>query len=113
LESVLLGHPEVRDSAVFAMKCQKLGEVPAAWVVLQPGVHADKVSFFAAQFYSFTVLQFYSFTVLQFYSFTVQWTLHNGIALGQTISDPINQVMLIIRKLASTYVRHDRMIWDL
>jgi hypothetical protein len=42
----------VRDSAVFAMKCQKLGEVPAAWVVLQPGVHADKVSFFAAQFYS-------------------------------------------------------------
>jgi acyl-CoA synthetase (AMP-forming)/AMP-acid ligase II len=79
LESVLLGHPEVRDSAVFAMKCQKLGEVPAAWVVLQPGVHADKVSFFAAQFYSFTV----------------QWTLHNGIALGQTISDPINQMMPI------------------
>ncbi len=105
MESVLLGHSEVRDSAVFAMKCQKLGEVPAAWVVLQPGVHADKVSFFAAQFYSFTVLQFYSFTV--------QRTLHNGIALGQTISDPINQMMLIISKLASTYVRHDRMIWDL
>jgi hypothetical protein len=46
-------------------------------------------------------------------SFTVQWTLHNGIALGQTISDPINQIMPIISKLASTYVRHDRMIWDL
>jgi hypothetical protein len=36
----------------------------------------------------------------------------NGITLGQTITDLINQ-MIPISKRASTYVRYEIIIWDL
>ncbi len=39
--------------------------------------------------------------------FALQWTPLNGITLGQTLTDPINQMMLI-SKWASINVRYDR-----
>ena len=48
----------------------------------------------------------------QCYHLDIQWILLNGITLGQTITDPIN-LMIPISKWASTYFRHDRVIWDL
>ena len=44
LEKVLLHHPMVVDCGVFAKACNLRGEVPAAWVVLNPKAEANQVS---------------------------------------------------------------------
>jgi hypothetical protein len=41
----------------------------------------------------------------------IQWTSLNRIILGQSITDPSNQMMPISKGI-STYIRHDRVIWD-
>jgi acyl-coenzyme A synthetase/AMP-(fatty) acid ligase len=44
VEAALMNHPEVVDCAAFAKQCPVQGEVPAAWVVLEPGVsNTDQV----------------------------------------------------------------------
>jgi long-chain acyl-CoA synthetase len=40
VENVLLKHPKVAEAAVFAKYDERRGEVPAAAIVLKPGVHA-------------------------------------------------------------------------
>jgi hypothetical protein len=42
----------------------------------------------------------------------LQWASLNGITLGQTLTDPINEVILV-SEWASTYIRYDIVIWDL
>ena len=37
----------------------------------------------------------------------IQWMLLNGITLSQTITDPINR-MILISECGSTYVRYDK-----
>ena len=44
LEQVLLQHPMVLDCGAFAKPCDRTGEVPAAWVVLNPKAEANEVA---------------------------------------------------------------------
>ena len=42
LESILLKHPSVSDSAVIGIEDEKYGELPRAYVVLKDGQHASE-----------------------------------------------------------------------
>ena len=41
-----------------------------------------------------------------------QWKLPNGITLGQRETDSNNR-MIILSQFALTYIRYERVIWDL
>ena len=42
LESLLLSHPDVKDTGVVGVSHSTWGEVPLAWVVLKPDRHASE-----------------------------------------------------------------------
>lgn len=52
LESVLLSHPNIKDAAVIGLPDTRAGELPVAFVVLQPGsalTEKDVVNFVASK----------------------------------------------------------------
>jgi len=69
LEGVLMSHPQVRDAGVFGLPDTQAGELPSAWVVLQPG---SKVTEFELQQFvsgnTIYLLHVYSKSALEIFS---------------------------------------------